>query len=177
MLATGYHRHLSSAGVRSAQAHRRTVGRGMAIRVIQWATGGVGRAAVAGVIAHPDLELVGCWVHNADKVGGDVGELCGVGPLGIEATDDIDELLGLDADCVIYSPFMADPRVVRRILTSGTNVVTPLNWFYPGGRDESRIEAACACLLYTSGVVMDCVGVRSAVAQWSRTTDRSRADD
>ena len=116
----------------------------MAIRVIQWATGGVGRAAVAGVIAHPDLELVGCWVHNADKVGGDVGELCGVGPLGIEATDDIDELLGLDADCVIYSPFMADPRVVRRILTSGTNVVTPLNWFYPGGRDESRIEAACA---------------------------------
>ena len=82
----------------------------MAIRVIQWATGGVGRAAVAGVIAHPDLELVGCWVHSPDKVGADVGELCGVGPLGIEATDDIDQLLGLGADCVIYSPFMADPE-------------------------------------------------------------------
>ena len=116
----------------------------MAIRVIQWATGGVGRPAVAGVIAHPDLELVGCWVHSADKVGGDVGELCGVGPLGIAATNDIDALLGLDADCVIYSPFMADPRVVARVLASGKNVVTPLNWFYPGGRDESRIEAACA---------------------------------
>ena len=64
----------------------------MAIRVIQWATGGVGRAAVAGVVAHPDLELVGCWVHSPDKVGVDVGELCGLGPLGVAATDDVDAL-------------------------------------------------------------------------------------
>jgi hypothetical protein len=116
----------------------------MAIRVIQWATGGVGRAAIAGVLAHPELELVGCWVHSAHKAGHDVGELCGIQPLGLEATDDIDKLVGLDADCVIYSPVMADPGVVSRLLASGTNVVTPLNWFYSGGRDESRIEAACA---------------------------------
>ena len=31
----------------------------MSYRVIQWATGGVGRAAIEGVLAHPDLELVG----------------------------------------------------------------------------------------------------------------------
>ena len=116
----------------------------MAIRVIQWATGGVGRAAIAGVLAHPELELVGCWVHSRDKAGRDVGELCGGPPLGITATNDIDELVGLDAECVIYSPVMADPAVVSRLLASGKNVVTPLNWFFPGGRDESRIEAACA---------------------------------
>jgi len=115
----------------------------MAIRVIQWATGGVGRAAVAGVVAHPELELVGCWVHSPDKSGRDVGELCGMEPLGVLATDDVDALVALDADCVIYSPIMADPAVVARLLASGKNVVTPLNWFFPAGRDESRIEAAC----------------------------------
>lgn len=116
----------------------------MSLRVIQWATGGVGRAAIAGVLARPDLELVGCWVHSADKAGRDVGELCGGEPIGVVATTDIDELLALTADCVIYAPVMADPTVVARILASGTNVVTPLNWFFPGGRDESVIEAACA---------------------------------
>ncbi len=115
----------------------------MAIRVIQWATGGVGRAAVAGVVAHPELELVGCWVHSPDKAGRDVGELCGIGPIGIAATDDVDTLVALEADCVIYSPIMADPAVVARLLASGKNVVTPLNWFFPGGRDESAIEEAC----------------------------------
>jgi hypothetical protein len=116
----------------------------MAIRVIQWATGGVGQAAVAGIVAHPDLELVGCWVHSPDKVGVDVGELCGLDPIGVAATDDVDALLALGADCVVYAPIMADPAVVARILASGANVVTPLGWFFPRGRDESAIEAACA---------------------------------
>ena len=49
-------------------------------RVIQWATGGVGRAAIEGILAHPELELVGCWVHSAAKAGQDVGELRGIGP-------------------------------------------------------------------------------------------------
>ena len=115
----------------------------MAIRVIQWATGGVGRAAVAGIVAHPELELVGCWVHSPEKAGRDVGELCGLEPLGVVATADVDRLVGLDAECVVYSPIMADPAVVARLLASGKNVVTPLNWFFPGGRDEGRIEAAC----------------------------------
>jgi hypothetical protein len=115
----------------------------MAIRVIQWATGGVGQAAVAGIVAHPELELVGCWVHSPDKAGRDVGELCGLDPLGVLATDDVDALVGMDADCVVYSPIMADPAVVARLLASGKNVVTPLNWFFSQGRDEQRIEAAC----------------------------------
>jgi hypothetical protein len=115
----------------------------VAIRVIQWATGGVGRAAVAGIVAHPELELVGCWVHSPEKEGQDVGTLCGLDPLGVTATTDADALLGLGADCVVYAPIMADPAVVARILASGANVVTPLNWFFPGGRDESAIEAAC----------------------------------
>jgi hypothetical protein len=120
------------------------MGDGMTISVIQWATGGVGRAAIQGVLAHPELDLVGCWVHSADKEGLDVGELCGGDAIGVAATGDVEALLGLAADCVIYSPVMADPAVVARILASGANVVTPLNWFFTEGRDESAIENACA---------------------------------
>jgi hypothetical protein len=115
----------------------------MTYRVIQWSTGGVGRAAIEGIGSHPELELVGCWVNSPDKVGKDVGEICGGDPIGVEATSDVDALLALDADCVMYSPIMADRKVVVRILESGKNVVTPLGYFYPGKRDVSDLEAAC----------------------------------
>jgi len=115
----------------------------MTYRVIQWATGGVGRAAVQGIVTHPELELVGCWVHGTEKEGRDVGEICGVGRLGIAATRNVDALLALDADCVLYSPIMANRSEVVRILESGKNVVTPLNWFYPRPRDVEDLEAAC----------------------------------
>ena len=115
----------------------------MAYRVIQWATGGVGRAAIEGIVSHPELELVGCWVHGADKVGRDAGEISGVDRLGVIATQDVEELLALDADCVLYAPLTANTKQVIRILESGVNVVTPLNWFYPGKRNVSELEAAC----------------------------------
>ena len=77
---------------------------------MQWATGGVGRAAIEGVLGHPELELVGCWVHSADKDGKDVGELVGRDPIGVTATTDVDEILALDADCVVYARSSPTPR-------------------------------------------------------------------
>jgi hypothetical protein len=91
----------------------------MKYRVIQWATGGVGRAAIEGILSHPELELVGCWVHSAAKSGKDVGELAGIGKIGVEATNDTAALLALDADCVMYSPIMAKREEVIRILEVG----------------------------------------------------------
>ncbi len=115
----------------------------MAFQVIQWATGGVGRAAIEGIISHPELCLVGCWVHSPDKAGRDVGELCGIDPVGVAATNDVDELVAMDADIVMYSPVMADKKIVARLLASGKNVVTPLGWFFPGERDVAMLEKAC----------------------------------
>jgi hypothetical protein len=115
----------------------------MAYRVIQWATGGVGRAAIEGVLSHPELELAGVWVHSEDKEGRDVGELLGRERLGITATRDVDALLALGADCVFYSPVMANKPELIRILEAGVNVVTPLNWFYRGDRNWQDLEAAC----------------------------------
>lgn len=74
-------------------------------RVIQWATGKLGTCAVAGIVGHRDLELVGAWVHSAEKEGRDVGELCGLAPLGVRATRDKDALLSMPADCVCYTPY------------------------------------------------------------------------
>jgi hypothetical protein len=113
-------------------------------RVIQWATGGVGRAAIEGILDHPELELVGCFVHGAAKDGRDAGEIAGRAPVGVRATRDVEALLALPADCVLYSPLVADPRQVARILASGKNVVTPLGWFYPlRSQSAAALEAAC----------------------------------
>lgn len=115
----------------------------MTYRVIQWATGGVGKAAIEGVLEHPDLELAGVRVYSDGKDGVDVGELVGTGPLGLAATTDVDALLATDADCVLYSPLMADPREVRRIVESGKNVVTPLGWFYPPTPEREELDELC----------------------------------
>jgi hypothetical protein len=125
-------------------------------RVIQWATGGVGCAAIQGVVNHPELELVGCWVHSRSKDGRDAGELAGIAPLGVAATRDVDTLLALDADCVLYSPILADAAIVERILRSGKNVVTPLGWFFPWrGQDFAALEVAC----HSGGVTLHGTGI------------------
>ena len=128
----------------------------MKYRVIQWATGGVGRAAIQGIANHPELELVGCWVHSRSKDGRDAGELAGIEPLGVAATRDIDVLLALDADCVLYSPILADATLVERILRSRKNVVTPLGWFFPWrGQDFAALEVAC----HAAGVTLHGTGI------------------
>jgi hypothetical protein len=116
----------------------------MTHKVIQWATGNVGRAAVEGIVNHPDLELVGAYVYSDTKVGRDVGEICGLGAIGVPATDDRDAILEMDADCVVYSPMLASPPDVVKLLASGKNVVTPVGWVYPfRSHDVAAIETAC----------------------------------
>ncbi|MCB0950046.1 MAG: dihydrodipicolinate reductase [Mycobacterium sp.] len=114
----------------------------MALRVVQWATGGVGVAAIHGVLEHPELELVGCWVHSAAKAGRDVGQIVGTEPLGVTATDSIEEILALEADAVIYAPLMANPEEVASLLRSGKNVVTPVGWLYPSERSGAPLRTA-----------------------------------
>jgi 4-hydroxy-tetrahydrodipicolinate reductase len=98
-------------------------------RVIQWSTGNVGRYALRAAIGHPELELVGLWVHSEKKEGLDAGELCGLQPVGVRATRDAEALLNLEADCVIYTA-TADLRLMEavddvcRILRAGKNVVS-----------------------------------------------------
>src|SRR5947207_10491729 len=96
----------------------------MVIRVVQWTTGNVGKRSVRAIASRPDLELVGCYAWSPDKVGRDVGELCGAAAIGISATDDIPALLALRPDCVVYNPKWPNAEELVRILESGVNVVT-----------------------------------------------------
>jgi hypothetical protein len=117
----------------------------MAIRVVQWTTGNVGKRSVRAVVAHPDLELVGCYAWSPDKVGQDVGELCGVEHVGVAATNDVDALLALKPDCVIYNPQWQDVDELVRILGAGINVVSTAA-FVNGrglGPDQDRVAQAC----------------------------------
>jgi 2,4-diaminopentanoate dehydrogenase len=94
-------------------------------RVVQWTTGLVARQAVKAIVERPDLELVGVYAFSNDKVGQDAGDLVGLGrQLGIRATDDIEALIALQPDCVVYMPLHPDVEHVELLLRSGINVVT-----------------------------------------------------
>ena len=87
-----------------------------------------GRLALRGIIEHPDLELVGVLVHNPDKAGKDAGELCGLPPVGVRATNDPGEILALKPDAVSYMA-TGDLRPgeavddLCRVLEAGINVI------------------------------------------------------
>ena len=86
------------------------------LQVIQWSTGNVGRHAIAGITARPELELVGVWVSDPAKVGQDAGKLAGLDrDLGVLATNDADELLALrpTASCTPRWPTTGSSRRSR----------------------------------------------------------------
>ena len=116
-------------------------------RVVQWGTGTVGTEMLATIIDHrPDLQLVGVKVYSADKDGVDAGTLAGREPTGVAATTNVDHVLALGADCVIYTPRTASLDDVCAILASGANVVTTAFLFHPDRvvpGDRERLLAAC----------------------------------
>jgi hypothetical protein len=142
-------------------------------RIIQWGTGNVGRHALRGILERRELELVGLHAYSLDKIGRDAGELLGGEPAGIRATDDVDALLAIDADCVIYNALgttlvsLEQPvDDLVRILESGKNCISSaidLFIFMQRGiapmflTEEliSRLEDACArggATLYGTGM-------------------------
>ena len=136
----------------------------MTIRVVHCGTGLTGREALRAIIEDPTLELVGQYVSTADKVGKDAGELCGVPPVGVRATGDLDELVGLRADCLCYASNAVgrESEAVEQMaqfLRAGTNVVTfaVVEVSYPpASPSHLRTTIASACeeggsSLYASG--------------------------
>src|SRR3954454_5343400 len=73
------------------------------LRVVVWSTGWIRTIAIRSVHRRTDLELAGVWVHSPEKVGEDAGTLSGIDPIGVVTTHDVDALLALAPDCVIYA--------------------------------------------------------------------------
>ncbi|MFC0204560.1 NAD(P)H-dependent amine dehydrogenase family protein [Novosphingobium soli] len=128
------------------------------LRVIQWTTGKVGKHALRAILDDPRLELAGCYAWSDAKKGHDAGSLCGRPDTGITATNDIEALIALGADTVLYNPFEADLDQVIRLLESGLDVVSTnlfLNLGRIRGEVKDRLEAACArggSSLYITGI-------------------------
>jgi hypothetical protein len=114
-------------------------------RVVQWTTGNVGQRSVRAVLSNPQLELVGCYAWGADKVGRDVGDLCGIEPTGITATNDVAALLALEPDCVVYNPKWPDVDELVRILEAGVNVVATAAFITGHALGDGRARLIDAC--------------------------------
>jgi hypothetical protein len=138
----------------------------MTLRVVVWSTGGVGSVAISAITRRPDLELVGVWVHSAEKVGVDAGELAGIGPVGVTATDDAEALIALRPDCVVYAASGPDrdaaavPDYLRLlgaginvVSTSSTSLVYPPAYYSPEWRDQmARAAESANASFYASGI-------------------------
>ena len=147
-----------------------------ALRVAVISTGWISSLAIRAIARRPHLELVGVWVHSAEKVGRDAGDIVGLGPLGVTTTGDLDDIIALKPDCVVYGAASAemDAAAVRdyvRLLNGGLNVVTtntpgmmfPDRWI-PDLADQVRSAAlANGVTIYTSGIEPGFAGDQFAV--------------
>jgi len=115
------------------------------LRVVQWTTGNVGTQSVRAIVQNPGLELVGCYAWSPTKVGADVGELVGIDPVGVAATNDVDALLALRPDCVVYNPMWPSVDELVRILEAGIDVVSTAAFINGNrlGADRDRVVQAC----------------------------------
>lgn len=136
------------------------------LRVVVWATGGVGSIAIDAIRRRPDLELVGVWVYSPEKDGRDAGELAGGAPIGLAATNDSDALIALHPDCVVYTASgpQRDAGAVPdylRLLEAGINVVSttstslvyPPAYFHAEWRHQLEAAAKSGSVsFYASGI-------------------------
>jgi 2,4-diaminopentanoate dehydrogenase len=147
----------------------------MSYRVIQWATGAIGKTTLRGVLDAPDLDLVGLYVYGDRKAGRDAGDIARRPTTGVLATRDVEEILALDADVVIHAPRLQIPyerhdEDICRLLRSGKNVISTAGNHYPRahGADRERrfLEAAEEgnATLYGVGVSPGVIGERIALA-------------
>ncbi|MGV0606392.1 NAD(P)H-dependent amine dehydrogenase family protein [Mycolicibacterium sp. XJ1904] len=135
-------------------------------RVVQFSTGNVGQHSLRALIGRPDMQLVGVHAANPEKVGRDAAELCGLTePTGVIATDDVDALIALKPDCVVYTALgetrpMEAIEQMSRFLAAGINVVgTSMVWLVtPHQIDDwlrTPLEQACTegnSSLYVNGI-------------------------
>ena len=147
----------------------------MTIKVIQWATGAIGKTCLRQVIDHPDLELVGLYVYSDRKVGKDAGEIARRPETGVIATNDIEAIINTPADVVLHLPlnpaesYDEHDEIIKRLLRSGKSVITTIAHTYPlaeGNAYAQGFEEACRegkSVLFGTGINPGFIGERLSI--------------
>lgn len=128
-------------------------------RVVQWATGSMGRTALRRIIDHPDLELVGVYVYDPGKVGIDAGDIARRPATGVRATDRIEHILALEPDVVLHMSRITEPyerqnEDVAALLAAGCDVISTAGFHHP----------ACHGLAYAGPLLDACARGGSTLA-------------
>lgn len=151
-------------------------------RVIVWGPGGLGAVGLWEILQSPAFELAGVRVYSEAKNGIDAGILIGVDPVGVFATTDVDALLRLDCDCVLYTArdmgnWNTDDEILR-ILEAGKNLVTPLPYhnahLFRDASFKARLDAACQAgqsVFHATGIDPDLISDRVLLALTGLCTD------
>lgn len=141
------------------------------MRVIVWGPGGLGSVCIREISLLDEFELVGVRAYSESKHGVDAGSLIGIAPMGVKASTNVQELLAVDCDCVLYTArdyatFNNDDEIVR-LLEAGKNLVTALPYHYMHVTRPpeyiARVEAVCKkgqSVFHATGVNPDLVGER-----------------
>lgn len=128
-------------------------------RVVQWATGSMGRTALRRVIDHPDLELAGVYVYDPRKLGVDAGEIARRPATGVRATNRIEDVLALRPDVVLHMsritlPYSKQNADVAALLAAGIDVISTAGFHHP----------ACHGVAYAGPLLEACQRGRSTLA-------------
>jgi hypothetical protein len=105
-------------------------------RVVQWATGSMGRTALRRVIDHPDLELAGVYVYDPRKVGVDAGEIARRPVTGVRATNASKTSSPRKPDVVLHMsritlPYQQQNADVAALLAAGIDVISTAGFHHP----------------------------------------------
>lgn len=146
------------------------------LRVAVISTGWISSVSIRAILRRPHLEIVGVWVHSPEKTGRDAGDIVGVGPIGVTTTNNLDDIISLRPDCVVYGAASAemDAAAVRdyvRLLGGGLNVVTtntpgmmfPDRWIPELARQVRDAAMAAGVTIYTSGIEPGFAGDQFAI--------------
>src|SRR4051794_16575440 len=136
------------------------------LRVVQWTTGNVARQSLKAIISRPDLDLVGVYAFSPDKVGKDAGELAELGTtVGVAATNDIDAIIALKPDCVLYMPLHPDTEHLCTLLRAGINVVNTAS-FLTGRAYGEEARAALEAAAQAGGASLFGTGINPGFADY-----------
>lgn len=156
-------------------------------KVIVWGPGKMGSYAIYYFLNSKEFELVGVRGYGDKEVGVDAGTFIGLDPIGITITDNDDELLAMDCDCVLYVPnedvtFVRNDPELLKILNSGKNVVTTQAYHnLQLTRDPETVQKfkeACAnnnVTFYAGGVDPDIMGDRVLLSMAGACSDIKQA--